>query len=64
MERRSDEKKGRRKHAGVGREGLRKGEGPRTPDPERSTGLGHGGLEDQRRQQQAPPRPAGGKDES
>jgi hypothetical protein len=55
--RRSDETRGRRKHAGVGREGLREGEKLR-PDPERSTGVGHGGLEDERRRQDPPPRPA------
>jgi hypothetical protein len=55
MEPRREERKGRRKHAGVGREGLREGEGRKAPDPERSTGLGHGGLEDQRRRQTRPP---------
>jgi hypothetical protein len=50
MERKRGEPKARQKHAGVGRDGLRKGEG-RRPDPERSTGLGHGGLDDQRRQE-------------
>lgn len=43
---RPEDDRARRKHAGVGREGLRDGEGLPADDPEASAGVGYGGLDE------------------
>lgn len=45
MARRPESGPARRKHAGVGREGLREGEGRPADDPTASAGVGYGGLD-------------------
>lgn len=46
MERRPEDERARRKHAGVGRKGLREGEGLPADDPEASAGIGYDGLDE------------------
>jgi len=46
MARKTSEERARRKHAGVGREGLREGEGRPADDPAASAGVGYRGLDE------------------